>query len=125
MGTHFPLTIQVDTISAIQQAFTMKLLAVFALVFISAASGAVIQKVTGAFNTCDTNKDGAIDASELVECIKTFGIDASNAQAADIIKEINGNESVTLEELKASKDSIRRKVTQMAADFRAALRSLQ
>merc|ERR1711915_165347 len=122
---HFISTIQEDPIPANQQAYTMKLLAVFALVFISAASGAVIQKVTKAFSVCDTNKDGALDAGELVGCLATFGIEADNEQAATIIQKINGKDTVTLAELQSSKDSIRQVVTQYAATLRAALRSLQ
>merc|ERR1711868_28490 len=125
MGIHFVSTIQVDPIPANQQAYTMKLLAVFALVFISAASGAVIQKVTKAFSVCDTNKDGALDAGELVDCLEDLGIDADDEQATTIIQKINGKDSVTLAELQSSKDSIRQAVKQYAATFRAALRSLQ
>merc|ERR1712243_532375 len=88
MGTHFVFTIPVDIIPANQQAYTMmKLLAIFALVFIATASALDINAYATAdnFGLIDTNKDGAIDATELL--------------AAAMIKIVSGQDPMTLSDI--------------------------
>merc|ERR1712243_342139 len=97
MGTHFVFTIPVDIIPANQQAYTMmKLLAIFALVFIATASALDINAYATAenFGLIDTNKDGAIDATELLAAAKSQGyLEATLAHVAAIIKIVSGKVS--------------------------------
>jgi len=100
MGTHFVFTIPVDIIPANQQAYTMmKLLAIFALAFIATASALDITTIASGFALLDTNKDGAIDAAELVAAASSQGLEATLSQAAAIIKIVSGKDTMTLSDI--------------------------
>merc|ERR1712131_11721 len=109
MGTHFVFTITVDIIPANQQAYTtMKLLAIFALVFIATASAiplsyedaaSLLQQFANEFASLDANKDGVIDAIELVAAGSYVGIDVTSSEAASIIKIVSGGNTMTLSDI--------------------------
>merc|ERR1711955_10452 len=111
MGTHFVFTIPVDIIQANQQAYTMmKLLAIFALVSIATASAYtlslanatyLLSKAANEFGSVDANKDGVIDALELVAAGSYVGIVVTSSQAASIIKIVSGGNTMTLSDAQA------------------------
>merc|ERR1712133_86806 len=98
-------------------AFTMmKLLAIFALAFIGTASALDIAAYATAdnFGLIDTNKDGAIDAAELVAAAESQGFEATLSTAAEIIKMVSGKDTVTLSDIQAIPPE---KVQAIAAKF--------
>merc|ERR1712168_95038 len=111
MGTHFVFTIPVDIIPANQQAYTMmKLLAIFALVSIATATALTLSKADAGyllaqcynqFASIDANKDGVIDALELVAAGSYVGIVATSSQALSIIKIVSGGNTMTQSDIQA------------------------
>jgi len=124
MGTHFVFTIPVDIIPANQRAHTMmKLLAIFALVSIATATALTLSKadathllsrLANEFALIDTNKDGVIDALELVAAGSDVGIVATSSEAASIIKIVSGGNTMTLSDIQALTTE---KVQAIAAKF--------
>merc|ERR1712126_109385 len=79
----------------------MKLLAIFALVFIATASAFDITPYATAenFGLIDTNKDGVIDAAELVAAASSKGLEATLSKAAEVINIVSGKDTATLSDI--------------------------
>ncbi|KAM5256375.1 mitochondrial adenyl nucleotide antiporter SLC25A24-like [Ctenodactylus gundi] len=55
------------------------------------------KKMKLAFDSLDKNKDGVIDASEVVAAVKSLGIDISEAQANSILRSMDSDGTLTID----------------------------